>query len=860
MFVSLPIHRTAGLTHVHSWYWWADVPVRFHPNIYALDKEYISKEPSIRYRGIFINDEAPALTGWVRANFGGYSVSFYKKVFELLLRLKANFLWPAMWPGWPNPGASFFTDDPENQETADDWGIVISTSHHEPMQRSSNEWLAENPLGTWDWLANKEKITTFFAQGVRRAKKYESYFTMGMRGEYDTKMRSDDPVAVVKDVLKTQRALIKDVHGREDAIPQFLALYKEVQKQYESGRLDVPDDVTLLFSDDNFGTIRRLPCGKETERCGGAGLYYHLEYVGAPRSYKWINSNCLRKTLHQLREAYRRQARQIWVFNVGDIKPLEIPLTMVMALAWDISCVRNDVLGLQLFFDDVARGMFDRKLAQHVAAVWLEYDNLVSLRRHEHIGPTTFSLLHYNEADHILSRWEDLLAKANRCHDDANEALKPAMFQLVWHPVKASMVFISLQINLGRNQLFARQRRNSTNQYANMVAQLFSLDYDLTKQYHSLLNGKWNHILSQPHLGFVDSTWHAPSRDMISGICLVQEMQDSNPIVGQLGVAVEGHAGIRPGLTNENSDFTHPSRGDLVPGLLLGLMTRYGPRQRFFELFSRGTSVVQWSVEAPYDWLRLSCEQGVLRPATPDRRIYIQIEWNQVPEDFEEEILIDIRSKEGDFEQVHLPVTGRLAPLSSKGPVEADGIIAIHGEKDLRQWDGADPVLGTCFQYNLPDMKMPSTKLSRPHMQLDCDFFAFSDTSKPDSRARLLLYFNMTLDVDPADPMSYDLCFDGGLTTRHRLLEEEESDDAELPSPRGWLKAVQDCVWIKEHALKGFKLGSGQHKLNLRLWHTNMILEKIIVDFGGLNGGLKESYRGPSPWDYHMAWKTPTNE
>lgn len=779
--------------------------------------------------------------------FGGYNVPFYEKVFELLLRLKANFLWPAMWPGWPNPGASFFTDDPENQETADAWGIVISTSHHEPMQRSSNEWLAENPLGTWDWLTNKEKITNFFAEGVKRAKEYESYFTMGMRGEYDTKMRTDDPAAVVKDVLKTQRALIKDVHEREDAVPQLLALYKEVQVQYESGRLEVPDDVTLLFSDDNFGTIRRLPCGKETERSGGAGLYYHLEYVGTPRSFKWINSNYLRKTMHQLREAYRREARQIWVFNVGDIKPLEVPLTMVMALAWDISCVSNDDQGLGLVLSDVACRMFGQKIGKPVGRVWLEYDNLVSLRRHEHIEPTTFSLLHYNEADHILSRWEDLLILADSCHEDAREELKPAVFQLVLHPVKASLLFVSLQINLGRNQLFARQRRTSTNSYAHRVEELFNMDYDLTSQYHSLLDGKWNHILSQPHLGFDDSTWHAPSRDMISGLCFVQHRQNSNPIVGQLGVVVEGHAGIRPGLINENSDFTRPSRGDLVQGLTLGPMTRYGPVQRWIELFSRGASTVHWSITAPYDWLILSCEHGVLLShqfGELDRRINIQIDWNRVPDDFEEEILIDIRSEEGDFEQVHLPVVGRRAPLGSKGPVEADGLITIQGEKDLKRWDGPERV--SRFRYAHPGTNIASTELPYPYMQLNCDFFTFSDASKPDSRARLLLYFNMTLDVDPTNPMSYDVSFDDGPKTCHQLLEVDESDDPELPSPRGWLKAVQDCVWIKEHALKDFELGPGQHKLNLHLWHTNVILEKIVFDFGG----LKESYRGPSPWEY----------
>jgi hypothetical protein len=202
---------------------------------------------------------------------------------------QANFLWPAMWPGYPNPGASFFTDDEENQKTAEEYGICISTSHHEPMQRMSNEWFAENAEGSWNWLTNKESITKFFDEGVQRAKGCESYFTLGMRGEYDKKMVTDDPAAVVREVIQTQRALIQEFHGSEDAVPrtyicqftasyrvvkqysELLALYKEVQQQYESGRLEVPDDVTLLFADDNFGTIRRLPHGEESKRKGGAG-------------------------------------------------------------------------------------------------------------------------------------------------------------------------------------------------------------------------------------------------------------------------------------------------------------------------------------------------------------------------------------------------------------------------------------------------------------------------------------------------------------------------------------------------------------------------------------------------------------
>jgi hypothetical protein len=328
------------LIGLRSWYWWADVPVKTSPNIYALNVKTTQGPPAVKYRGIFINDEAPALSAWVHEKYGPkYNSEFYKRVFELLLRLKANLLWPAMWFGFPHPGNSFFVDDPLNQKLADDYGIVISTSHHEPMQRAMNEWFDtpyKQPENSWSWVKNKEKITRYFEEGAQRAANFESLITIGMRGDGDREMNVENPQEVLKEILATQRKIIKDAYAREDAVPQLIALYKEVQEYYENG-LEVPEDVTLLFADDNFGTIRRLPTESEQKRKGGAGIYYHLEYVGEPRSYKWLDSNSLGKVWHQLDQAHRSGADEIWIFNVGDIKPLEVPLTFVMSLAWDVN-------------------------------------------------------------------------------------------------------------------------------------------------------------------------------------------------------------------------------------------------------------------------------------------------------------------------------------------------------------------------------------------------------------------------------------------------------------------------------------------------------------------------------------------
>ncbi|OQE28433.1 hypothetical protein PENSTE_c003G00332 [Penicillium steckii] len=795
---------------VSPWYWWADVPHKFHTEIFALPIQTINGEPSIQYRGIFINDEAPALTGWVLEKYGGYNSSFYRTVYELLLRLKANFMWPAMWPGYPNPGAVFFLDDPDNQRLADEYGICISTSHHEPMQRATTEWFEEGHSdGTWNWTTHREEIIDFFQKGVLRAKDLESYFTIGIRGEYDKGMVTKDPGAVVRDVLGQQRSLFKEIHGREDAVPQVLALYKEVQDLYQANEFTVPDDVTLLFADDNFGTLRCLPSESQRSRTGGAGG----------------------KTYHQLNEAYKRNARKIWVFNIGDIKPIEIPLTFAMTMAWDINSVHHDKISN--FLGTLANDFFDKSLSQDTSSIWHEYDRLVRLRKHEHIDPQTFSLLHYNEADTIVARWLALESKTDAVYLKIPEHQKASFWELVVHPVKSSSIFTRLRVVQARNQLHARQRRNTTNKLMRQALDLFDADFKLSQEFHSLLGGKWNHMMCQAHMGYGD-TWHAPSRDAIFGLAYVQRGQNSNPIVGQMGIAVEGHEGVRSGRINEESERTHPSRRDLVPGLTLGPMSRYGPDKRWFDIFTRGTQRIHWKCSTTYPWICLSETNGILDPDGDDSRILITIDWEQVPPEFDEEVLISISSRESDFEHVHLPVKGRQVQSSFQGFVEADGCISIPasglGIKEAYQHH---PDLGRADEGSITIRREFLLKDNTPF--LEYPIYVFSHTK----RATVILYFNMTLDLDPDQRMSYDFGFDGQESLFYSLLSEARVPN-KLPA-EGWLDSVMDCVWQRTHEVQISK--EGEHTIRLRLNHPNLLLEKIVLDLGG----VQESYLGPPP-------------
>ncbi|CAG9977775.1 unnamed protein product [Clonostachys byssicola] len=833
---------------VSPWYWWADVPAKNHSAIYASPRSTTHGEPSVKYRGIFLNDEAPALTGWVLEKFGKYNSEFYKKIFELLLRLKANFLWPAMWPGYPNPGANFFVDDPDNQRIADEYGIVISTSHHEPMQRLSNEWFQDNPDGSWNWETNKENITKFFHEGAERAKDYDSYFTIGMRGEYDKPIGGSDPALIISDVIKTQRKVIRDVYGGEDQALQLLALYRDVEQIYDTGRIEIPDDVTLLFQDDNHGTIRRLPNKKEAQRKGGSGLYYHFEYVGWPRSYKWTNSVSLGKAWHQLQHAYARNVRQIWLFNVGDLKPLETPITWAMNLAWNIKNIT--ATGLRDFLRATAERNFGSKLRNVIGDVYYQYDRLVSMRKHELIEPETFSVLHYQEAEKILDQWTQLRKEAESVYSRLSEEQKPAGYQLILHPVKSTQVFIELRVTQARNTLYSLQRRNTANTTAQHALDLFDADFDIQLEFHSLLGGRWNHMLRQTHLGFRD-TWHAPSRDMITGLGFVQRRQNSNPIVGQMGVSVEGHAGIRSGLINEESERTHPSRRDLVPGLTLGEMSYYGPATRWFEIWTRGTPTIHWTASTAYSWLQLSQYSGFLVPGRQDSRIEISLDWDQVPDDFDQEVLVDIHSGIGDFEQVHIPIKNNRVPESFKaGFIEGSGYISIP----------ASSTTSVPGYVSLPDtgrtacgsVSLDVTKSNSEEVDsfLNYPFYQFSALAT----AKLTLVFGITLSTSDEDVNSYDLQLDEGPVSHHNLEEFTQESIKEgladgIPRANGWKKAASDLVWQRHHELTGLK--SGTHTLKVRLRHQNILLERLIIDYGG----VRESYLGP-PSSFKLEAKT----
>ena len=326
------IYELSEQMGVSPWYWWMDVPVVKRTEVYALPGKYTDGEPAVKYRGIFLNDEAPCLTSWVKNHYGtDYGDHrFYADVCELILRLKGNFLWPAMW-GW-----AFYADDPKNSATADEMGVIMGTSHHEPMARNHQEWARNRKnYGAWNYATNKNVLDKFFREGIERMKNTEDVVTIGMRGDGDEAMGEDTNVKLMETIVENQRKIIKDVTGKPaKETPQVWALYKEVLDYYDKG-MRVPDDVIMLLCDDNWGNVRRLPNEKERKHPGGWGMYYHVDYVGAPRNSKWMNMTPIQGMWEQLHLTYEYGVDKLWVLNVGDLKPMEYPITFFLDIAWN---------------------------------------------------------------------------------------------------------------------------------------------------------------------------------------------------------------------------------------------------------------------------------------------------------------------------------------------------------------------------------------------------------------------------------------------------------------------------------------------------------------------------------------------
>jgi hypothetical protein len=795
------IYDLSAQIGVSPWYWWADVPVKHQSDLYVLPGRHTMGQPVVKYRGIFINDEAPALSGWVYEKFGGFNHQFYEKVFELILRMKGNYLWPAMW------GRAFYDDDSLNAPLADEYGVVIGTSHHEPLMRAHDEWRRYGS-GPWNYVTNEDTLKKFWRDGIRRMGSNESIVTVGMRGDGDEPMTQGTAIALLEKIVADQRQILQEVTGKDPAeIPQLWALYKEVQDYYDKG-MRVPDDVTLLLCDDNWGNIRKLPRLEDKPRSGGYGIYYHYDYVGGPRNYKWLNTNLVPRVWEQMHLAYRYGAVQIWIVNVGDIKPMEYPIEFFLDYAWNPEAWPAE--RLPEYTRLWAGQQFGKERADAIAEMLTKYTKYNARRKPELLAPDTYSLVNYREAETVVADYNKLADEAERIYESLPGEYKDAFYQLVLHPVKACANLNDLYVTVGRNRLYAKQGRAATNDLAARAKDLFSKDAELSHYYNQIMaGGKWNHFMDQTHIGY--TYWQQPDKNNMPK---VEEIEVSQP--AEMGVAIEGSENWWP---NEQSQAVLP---DFDP---------FQNQSFYIDVFNRGQAPFDFAVRVDTSWLIVTPKSGMVEK---EQRLWVSVDWQQAPIGIPQ-VPITIAGPNGEQVEVQAVIRNPVSPRPDKvkGFVESNGYVSIEAAHYSRAVNAAPiswqliPDLGRTLSAMIP---IPVTAQSQtpdgdsPHLEYQLYLFSSGNV-------KVKAYLSPTLNFHDTEGLRYGVSFDNKPPQIVNIHAGKTFQD--------WEESVRNniTVGVSQHHI----IGSGIHVLKFWMVDPAVIVQKLVVE----TGEVRPSYLGP---------------
>jgi len=847
---------------VSPWYWWADVPVRHKPAVYVRKGLWEFPSPAVKYRGFFINDEAPALSGWAKEKFGGLNHRFYEKVFELLLRMKANFLWPAMW------GNAFNDDDTLNPVLADKYGIVMGTSHHEPMLRAQQEWKRYGK-GPWDYTKNESTLQAFWKKGIGHMDDHESIVTIGMRGDGDMPMTEGSNIALLEKIVRDQRRIIREVTGKDpSATPQAWALYKEVQDYYDKG-MRVPDDVTLLLCDDNWGNVRKLPRPGDKPRPGGYGMYYHFDYVGDPRNYKWINTNPISRVWEQMHLTWQYGVDRIWIVNVGDIKPMEFPLEFFLDYAWDPARWPAD--SLEAYTRNWATQQFGPDHAVPIADILTKYTRFNGRRKPELLSPDTYSLLNYREAETVMADYNDLAGAADSLYRLLPSIYRDAYYQLVLYPVLASANLNELYITVAKNRLYASQGRSATNELADRARALFANDSILAHYYNKeMAGGKWDHMMDQTHIGY--TYWQQPPINVmpevktldLAGTSVSNTSSIGHPPSPAWGVAIEGSAAWWPGAATDvpGASLNASGASPDTSAALLPAFDANQPQPHYLEIFNRGLTPFNYTLATQAPWLHVSAGPGTI---DRQQRRWVSVDFDTAPSGTQRVPLI-ITGPDGRQVTVIAIVNNTRLPGEAKksgaqvagtadrssewrGFVEANGYVSIEAEhytkaygakvrmnetNDTRPNDTATttikwqriPGLGRTFSGMtvLPVTAPPQAPGNNsPRLEYQLQLF---DTGT----VRVLAYCSPLLEFN-GKSLHYGISFDDEPPMAINLTANNEKD--------AWGKMVSDNIRIltTTHHISQ----PGQHVLKYWMIDPGVVLQKLVLDAGG----VKPSYLGP---------------
>ncbi|HBZ21481.1 MAG TPA: glycosyl hydrolase [Bacteroidales bacterium] len=823
------IYEISRQIGVSPWYWWADVPVAKEKNLFAKPFTYIEGPPSVKYRGIFLNDEAPDLTNWIRAKYGSvplsddppippgvanYGREFYTRLFELLLRLKANYLWPAMWNN------AFNEDDPENPRLADEYGIVMGNSHQEPMLRAQKEWdrRYQKKLGSWNYAKNPDVLESFWREGLRRNNRFESIITIGLRGANDTPMAPGGPEAnmtLLEKIVNVQRRIIaEEINPDVTKVPQLWCLYKEVQEYYNAG-MRVPDDVTLLWAEDNWGNIRRLPGADERKRSGGAGIYYHFDYHGGPRSYQWLNTNPIPKIWDQMSLAKQYGADRIWIVNVGHFKGYELPMEYFLDLAWNTDRLTNE--NISEYTRHWAAREFGEEYSAEIAKIVSHYTRYNGRRKPELLAPDTYSLVNYNEAEKIANDFTKLALEAENIFNKLSSERRDAFYQLVLFPVKACAIVNELYLAAGKNILYAHQGRSSTNDMAEQVHHLFQADTSLMGYFNRVFaNGKWNHFMDQSHLGYTD--WADPPSNSLRAIKLKEIIvtADAEP-----GVSIEGSEAVWPG---ENIS-------PLLPDFDV-----FNRQTHYIDVFNKGKGDLVYTTTTDKPWITVDRIKG---PFNMDDRLLVTIDWQNLPQGRNKGNLTISAAGRDVSIGISAFKPDEITAENLKGFIEGEGVVSVEAEHFTNNIPAGDASWIRIEEYGhtLSAMRasappdFPAVTPGNNSPCLEYRMYLFS-TGNVDVRA----VFAPTLNFIHGRGQKYGISFDDQLPQTVTLVPEDY--DARNGN-QDWEKTVRDnsIASLTKHTL----LSPGYHTLKIWMVDPGPVIQKIIVN----TGGLRKSYLGP---------------
>ena len=790
----------------------------------------VSKEPSVKYRGFFINDEWPAFGNWATEHFGGINAMCYERVFELLLRLKGNYLWPAMW------ASNFSMDGPglESARLADEYGVVMSTSHHEPCMRSGEEYRllrGENSIygDAWDFRANREGITRFWRDGLIRNKSFENVITLGMRGERDSKILGDDAslrdnIDLVKDVLKTQNDLIKETIDDDlKNVPRQIVLFSEVEEFFygnekTKGLMGDPEleDVTLILSDNNVGYTRTLPDKEMRNHPGGFGMYYHMDMHGGPYSFKWIGATFLPRVWEQMTAAYEFGVRQIWVTNVGDIGTQELGLSYFLDLAYDIDkWGGTDAAITETYVNEWAERQFGGMLPlsgrNKAKKILWDYTSLLEKRRHEIMNADVYHPLHFGEADMVLSLSDEILKESAALKKRIDDENLSAFISLLYYPACGTANLMKMWILAGRNKFFAKQNRIEANDVAEQLDACVKEDARIIDEYETVDGGYYKGFGRSEHVGFIN--WNEednryPIRHLVYGAnsprMLVSRAEDENYMTG---LEWNDHP-------QTWSDMLRPDVSSIE-----------------FDLISGSEIPYKYRISTDCSWLLFSKTEGEVK-----KRERITLSVNKAL--LSEKITGTFTVEGIGIGCAHVTVEASPADAPKGLFIESDGYICMEAEHFSEKADtkkGGFKVLSPYGRSGSAIKAFPVTEdfyrgKTRPSVT-----YRFMATENSEYEAVFLLAPTTPVTFKPEQYLGYSV--NGGKTKIINTVRDPENQF--FFSPQWREEAINSVKIVKDIV----KLVKGENELKFYGCSPGIVLERIVLIKKGIK--IPKSYLGP---------------